>query len=44
MREFRQSIIEGREPGMSGAEGIADLTLVLKAYESMELGRPVPVD
>ena len=44
VREFRQSIIEGREPAMSGAEGIADLTLVLKAYESMELGRPVPVE
>ncbi len=44
VREFRQSIIEGQEPAMSGAEGIADLTLVLKAYESMELGRPVSVD
>ena len=44
VREFRQSIIEGREPAMSGVEGIADLTLVLKAYESMELGRPVSLD
>ena len=44
VREFHQSIIEGREPAMSGAQGIADLTLVLKAYESLELGKPVPVD
>ncbi len=41
VREFRDSIIQGREPTMPGKEAIADLTLVLKAYESVESGQPV---
>ncbi|MCY3692418.1 MAG: Gfo/Idh/MocA family oxidoreductase [Chloroflexi bacterium] len=41
VREFHSSIREGRQPSMSGAEGAADLALVLAAYESMESGRPV---
>ena len=36
-------ILEGREASMTGADGIDDLTLVLKAYESMELGVPLPL-
>ena len=44
VREFRSSIIEGREPAMPGREAIADLALVLKAYESMETGQPVAVE
>ena len=44
VREFHQSILESREPAMTGREGIADLSLVLKMYESMELGLPVIVD
>lgn len=38
VREFRSSILEGREPLTSGEAGIAALSVVLKAYESMESG------
>jgi predicted dehydrogenase len=38
VREFRDSIVEGREPLTSGAVGIDDLSVVLKAYESIERG------
>ena len=38
VREFRSSILEGREPLTSGEAGLADLAVVLKAYESMERG------
>ena len=41
VREFRSSIVEGRPPAMTGADGLADLALVLAAYESMETGLPV---
>jgi predicted dehydrogenase len=38
LREFLSSIREGREPEMSGQEGLRDLALVLKAYESSRTG------
>ncbi|MEC9272476.1 MAG: Gfo/Idh/MocA family oxidoreductase [Chloroflexota bacterium] len=38
--EFRRSILEGTEPAMTGEEGLKDLALVLKAYESAESGLP----
>ena len=41
VREFRSSILEGRRPAITGADGLADLALVLAAYESMETGLPV---
>ena len=41
VREFHQSILEGRQPAMGGAEGAADLAMVLAAYESIESGQPV---
>lgn len=41
VREFRSSIVEGRAPAMTGADGLADLALVLAAYQSMETGLPV---
>ena len=41
VREFRQSILDGREPAMTGRDGLFDLSLVLAAYESMEKGLPV---
>ena len=41
VREFRQSILEGRRPTMTGEDGLADLALVLAAYQSMETGLPV---
>ena len=44
VREFRASIMEGREPAMTGEEAIADLTLVLRAYESVESGLPVSLE
>lgn len=34
LQEFRDSIIEDREPKMSGREGLKDLAVVLAAYES----------
>lgn len=40
VREFHRSIVENREPTMTGNEGIADLALVLKAYESIDTGLP----
>ena len=43
LREFRDSIRQGREPEMSGAEGLADLALVLAAYESARAGASVAV-
>ena len=38
VREFRDSIRQGRQPEMSGREGLEDLELVVKAYQSMESG------
>ncbi len=38
IHEFRSSILGNRAPLTSGAEGIAALSVVLKAYESMERG------
>ena len=43
VREFHRSILERRQPEMTGRDGMADLALVLKAYESMESGLPVTV-
>jgi predicted dehydrogenase len=43
VREFRDSIREGRAPEVSGAEGLADLALVLRAYESVERGTSLPM-
>ena len=44
VQEFSRSIRENRLPSMSGAEAVEDLKIVVKAYESMELGAPVPLD
>ena len=44
VREFRSSILEGREPLTSGEEGIQALSVVLKAYESMERGVSVELE
>ena len=38
VREFRHSIRQGRQPEMSGREGLEDLEVVMKAYQSMESG------
>jgi predicted dehydrogenase len=38
VREFRDSIRQGREPETSGSEGRRDLALVLQAYRSSEQG------
>ena len=41
VKEFRDSIMEGREPTMSGQEGLKDLAIVLAAYRSAEHGQEV---
>jgi predicted dehydrogenase len=41
VQEFLNSIRENREPETSGTEGLKDLSLVLKAYESIERGVPI---
>ena len=41
VREFRQSVLDSRPPAMTGADGLADLAMVLAAYQSMETGLPV---
>ena len=41
--EFHRSILEKREPMMSGRDGLADLTLALKAYESIRTGLPATI-
>jgi predicted dehydrogenase len=38
VQAFRDSVRAGQEPEMSGAEGLRDLGVVLKAYESMAQG------
>ena len=43
VQAFRDSIRTGQEPEMSGAEGLRDLEVVLKAYESMAQGVSLPL-
>lgn len=43
VQTFRDSIRAGQEPEMSGAEGLRDLEVVLKAYESIEQGVSLPL-
>lgn len=43
VREFRSCIREGREPAMSGEDGLRDLAVVLAAYRSAEEGAEVAV-
>lgn len=42
--EFRRSILEASEPAMTGEEGLNDLAVVLKAYESAQTGLPMDLD
>jgi predicted dehydrogenase len=41
---FSDCILEGREPGPDGQEGLVDVAIVRAAYESMDTGRPVNLD
>jgi UDP-N-acetylglucosamine 3-dehydrogenase len=43
VQAFRDSIRTGQAPEMSGAEGLRDLEVVLKAYESMAQGVSLPL-
>ena len=38
---FSECVLAGREPGPSGAEGLADVRLIRALYESARTGRPV---
>ncbi len=42
--EFRRSILEKSEPTMTGEEGLKDLAIVLKAYESAQTDQPLEID
>ena len=42
--EFRRCILEESEPAMTGEEGLKDLAMVLKAYESAQTGLPIELD
>lgn len=42
--EFRRSIFDDSAPAMTGEEGLNDLDLVLKVYESAESGLPVDLN
>ncbi len=42
VREFRQSVQEGRAPAMTGDEGARDVALVEACYLSMRTAAPVP--
>ena len=43
VQEFRDSIREGRDPEVSGAEGLRDLAVTLTAYASAAQGIVLPV-
>lgn len=43
VQEFINSIREGRPPEVPGSEGLGDLAVVLKAYESVEKGMSLPL-
>ena len=43
-REFHQSIVDARQPAMTALEGMADLSLVLAAHESMASGMPTTLN
>ena len=42
--EFADGIRQGRQPSSSGEEGMRDLEVVLKAYESARTGAPVTLE
>ena len=42
--EFRRCILDESEPAMTGEEGLRDLAMVLKAYESVQTGLPIELD
>jgi len=43
VQAFRDSVRAGQEPETSGTEGLRDLRVVLKAYESMARGVSLPL-
>jgi predicted dehydrogenase len=44
LREFRDSIVESREPAMSARDGLRDLAVVLAAYRSVATSEEVGVE
>ena len=43
VRDFVEAVREGREPEVSGAEGLKEVKVVEAAYESVESGGPVEI-
>lgn len=43
VRDFVEAVREGREPEVSGAEGVKEVKVVEAAYESFETGGPVGI-
>jgi predicted dehydrogenase len=43
LRDFVAAVREGRDPEISGEEGVREVAVVEAAYESVETGEPVPV-
>ena len=43
VREFRESIAQGRAPAMTGADGARDVALVQAAYASIRTGAAVDI-
>jgi predicted dehydrogenase len=43
VQAFRDSLRTGQAPEMSGAEGLRDLEIILKAYASMAQGVSLPL-
>jgi glucose-fructose oxidoreductase len=41
---FSECVLEGKEPGPSGREGLADVRVILALYESARRGRPVDLE
>ena len=44
LAEFRDCLAEGRDPKMTGEDGLRDLAVVLAAYRSARTGQPVLLD
>jgi predicted dehydrogenase len=44
IEDFIEAITVGRQPAVSGVEGLEDLRVVLAAYQAAETGTPIALD